>query len=270
MARAVSLDNGETLWEFLHRRDLEWKNTIGNILIPVLVFDQFEEIFTLGDAPAVRAKRMPFLQEFADLIENRPPASLEGKLEDEPERIETILFAKQDYRILLSLREDYLPQLEGLKRLAPSIMENRQRLSQMTGAQALVVLLQPGAGLVSPEVARQIVGFVAKAGGTGKTLEVDELSEWEVPPPILSLFARQLNDRRRQQGLAEITSALLSESAAGILEGFYEECLADQPPAVRAFVEEDLLTESGFRENIALGTSAEEAAAPRRGGDGAG
>lgn len=94
-ARAVSPDNGETLWEFLHRRDLEWKNTVGNILIPVLVFDQFEEIFTLGDAPAVRAKRLPFLQELADLMENRPPASLEGKLEDEPERIDTILFAKR-------------------------------------------------------------------------------------------------------------------------------------------------------------------------------
>jgi tetratricopeptide (TPR) repeat protein len=216
------------------------------------VFDQFEEIFTLGNAPALRAKRLPFLPELADLIENRPPASLERKLEDEPERIDTILFAKQDYRVLLSLREDYLPQLEGLKPLAPSIMENRQRLRQMTGTQALEVLLKPGAGLVSPEVARQIVGFVAKAGGTGKTLAVDELAELEVPPSILSLFARQLNDRLRQRGLAEITPALLSESAEGILEGFYEECLADQPPGVRAFVEEDLLTESGFRENMAL------------------
>jgi hypothetical protein len=252
LAPAVSPDNGETLWEFLHRRDLEWKNPAGIILIPVLVFDQFEEIFTLGAAPAVRAKRMPFLQELADLIENRPPANLERKLEDEPERIETILFAKQDYRILLSLREDYLPQLEGLKPLAPSIMENRQRLRQMTGTQALEVLLKPGAGLVSPEVARQIVGVVANAGGTGETLAVDELDELEVPPPILSLFARQLNDRRRQRGLAEITSALLSESAEGILEGFYEECLAEQPPGVRAFVEEDLLTESGFRESIAM------------------
>ncbi|MGH7944229.1 MAG: hypothetical protein ACREF9_04375 [Opitutaceae bacterium] len=242
----------ETLWEFLHRRDLEWKHTAGNVPIPVLVFDQFEEIFTLGNAPALRAKRLPFLRELADLIENRPPAGLERKLEDEPSLIDTILFAKQDHRVLLSLREDYLPQLEGFKPLAPSIMENRQRLSQMSGTQALEVLLKPGAGLVSPDVARQIVGFVADAGGTGKTLTVDELAELEVPPSILSLFARQLNDRRRQRGLAEITPALLSESAEGILEGFYEECLADQPPGVRAFVEEDLLTESGFRENMAL------------------
>lgn len=131
-------------------------------------------------------------------------------------------------------------------------MENRDRLTQMTGTQALAVLLKPGAGLVSPEVARQIVGFVAKAGGTGKTLAVDELAELEVLPSILSLFARQINDRRRQRDLAEITSALLSERAGGILQGFYEECLADQPPGVRAFVEEDLLTESGVRENMVL------------------
>lgn len=94
----------------------------------------------------------------------RNNSSLERKLEDEQERIDTILFAKQDHRVLLSLREDYLPQLEGLKPLAPSIMENRQRLRQ----------------------------------------------------------TRRLNDRRRQRGLAEITPALLSESAEGILEGFYE------------------------------------------------
>lgn len=252
LASTVTPDKDETLWEFLHRRDLIMKNRQGQPLTPVLVFDQFEEIFTLGDAPAVRASRLPFLTELADLIENRPPAALEQTLEDNPDKPASILFDRQDYRILLSLREDFLPQLEGLKKLAPSIMENRLRLTQMNGRQAMEVLLNPGSALISPEVARQIVAFVARTGSTAATLAVDELEDYEIAPPILSLFARQLNDKRREQGLPQITATLLSASAAGILQSFYEDSLAHQPPAVRAFVEEDLLTESGFRENISL------------------
>ena len=240
----------ESLWQLLHRRDLVWKGAAGHARGPVLVFDQFEEIFTLGDTAAVRAKRMPFLRDLADLIENRSPAVLERTIEERPEAIDTIAFDRQDCRILLSLREDYLAQLENLKLLAPSIMENRQRLTQMTGSQALEVLLKPDAGLVSLDVARQIVTFVARAGSAGQVLPVDELGDLEVPPPILSLFARRLNDRRRRLGLREITAELVNDSAGEILHTFYEQCLADQPTGVRAFVEEDLLTESAFRESM--------------------
>src|SRR4051812_21015349 len=38
---------GETLWEFLHHRDDQLSDATGNPLIPLLIFDQFEEIFTL-------------------------------------------------------------------------------------------------------------------------------------------------------------------------------------------------------------------------------
>jgi len=39
---------GESLWEFLHHRDDVLVDDRGNALTPLVIFDQFEEIFTLG------------------------------------------------------------------------------------------------------------------------------------------------------------------------------------------------------------------------------
>src|SRR5690349_16401598 len=40
--------SGESLWEFLHHRDDVLQDEAGETLIPLLIFDQFEEIFTLA------------------------------------------------------------------------------------------------------------------------------------------------------------------------------------------------------------------------------
>jgi hypothetical protein len=37
--------SGESLWEFLHHRDDVLRDASGKTLIPLLIFDQFEEIF---------------------------------------------------------------------------------------------------------------------------------------------------------------------------------------------------------------------------------
>ena len=54
------------------------------------------------------------------------------------------------------------------------------------------------------------------------------------------------------QRSSHITSDLLAGNRDYILQDFYERCVADQPSAVRAFVEDELVTDSGLRENIAL------------------
>jgi tetratricopeptide (TPR) repeat protein len=144
--------------------------------------------------------------------------------------------------VLLSLREDYLAPLEGLKAAMPSITQNRLRLAPMTGTQALTAVMRPGKGLVSEEVAAAIVRFVAGGG---------ELANAEVEPSLLSLICRELNDARIAQGRDEISLDLLAGSHASILSNFYERALADQPPSVRRIIEDELLTASGFRENIA-------------------
>ena len=53
--------------------------------MPVLVFDQFEELFTLGAARGERRDRaVAFISELAELVENRPSAKLVKRLEQSP------------------------------------------------------------------------------------------------------------------------------------------------------------------------------------------
>lgn len=238
----VAVDN-ESLWEFLHHRDDVLRDSAGTILTPLLIFDQFEEIFTLAQSDDFgRARAARFIEELSDLVENRPPKALEKQFDTDETAAERFDFARSDYRVLIALREDYLAPLESLKSSMPSIAQNRLRLAPMTGTQALAAVLRPGKKLVSDEVAAAIVRFVA--GGA-------ELANAEVEPSLLSLICRELNDARIAQGRKEISLDLLAGSHAGILSNFYERALADQPAAVRRIIEDDLLTASGFRENVA-------------------
>ena len=234
---------GESLWEFLHHRDDVLHDESGATLIPLLIFDQFEEIFTLAQTDDFgRARAARFIDDLADLVENRPPKELEAKLEEDESAAEGFDFARSDYRVLIALREDYLAPLEGLKAAMPSITQNRLRLAPMTGQQALAAVMRPGKKLVSEDVAAAIVRFVA--GGA-------EIANAEVEPSLLSLICRELNDTRIAQGRNEISLDLLAGSHASILSNFYERSLADQPQAVRRIIEDELLTASGFRENVA-------------------
>lgn len=241
--RPGSAIEGESLWEFLHHRGDLLRDAEGRTVLPLLIFDQFEEIFTLAQADdAGRLRAKTFLADLADLVENRPPVALEQRIDNDQVDAGQFDFARADYRVLIALREDYLAHLESVKATMPSITQNRMRLARMTGAQALSAVVQPGGRLVSQEVAESIVRFVA--GGS-------ELQNAEVEPSLLSLICRELNTVRIAQGRKEISADLLAGSRDTILTEFYERALADQPAGVRRVIEDELLTDSGYRESLA-------------------
>ncbi|MDX2185369.1 MAG: ATP-binding protein [Opitutaceae bacterium] len=234
----------ETLWEFFHHRDDVLTGKDGQPLIPMLVFDQFEELFTLGTAnDASRTRAEDFIDQLSDLIENRPPADFDARIDSGTTNGDDFDHTRADYRILIALREDYLPHLESLKQRIPSLMQNRMRLTRLRGENALEAVLKPAPGVVSEEVARSIVAYVA-----GRA----DLDQAEVEPALLSLVCRELNSRRLAKGEAVISADLLEGSRETILTEFYERCVAPHPAAVREFIEDELLTDSGYRENIAL------------------
>src|SRR6202035_5087782 len=139
---------GESLWEFLHHRDDVLRDESGTTLIPLLIFDQFEEIFTLAQSDDFgRARAARFVEELADLVENRPSKSLEKRLDADDSLAERFDFARSDYRVLIALREDYLAPLEGLKKDIPSITQNRLRLAPMTGTHGLAAVAPAGSEL---------------------------------------------------------------------------------------------------------------------------
>ena len=183
---------GESLWEFLHHRDDVLRDASGKTLVPLLIFDQFEEIFTLAQSDDFgRQRAAQFLEDLADLVENRAPKALEARIDADDAAAEQFDFARADYRILIALREDYLAHLEGLKGAMPSITQNRMRLARMTGQQALAAVMKPGGKLVTEEVAAAIVRFTA--GGS-------ELANAEVEPSLLSPHLPRAQQRAARAG----------------------------------------------------------------------
>ncbi len=96
---------------------LPLKTADGRPIRLVLVFDQFEELFAIGQAKdETRERTAQFLTELADLVEDRVPEAFEERLEETPELINQFVLDDRDYRLLICLREDYLPELESLGR----------------------------------------------------------------------------------------------------------------------------------------------------------
>lgn len=246
----------ETLWEVFHRAGPEFRDRLGRPVTIVIVFDQFEEVFTLGlGRPESRVEAQAFLSELADLIEDRPPVSIERRLEDDPDFVDSVSFDRDAYRVVVTLREDYLPSLDALRSRAPSLGESRFRLLRMSGEQALEAVLRPGRDLVSRDVATDIVRFVGRNridSPFGDKVGAGGLAELDVDPALLSLICRELNERRIADGAPQVTAALLAGSRDDILRGFYESAFEGLPENLRDFVEDELITESGVRESMAV------------------
>ena len=234
---------GETLWEYFHRESNHFWSPRNDIVTPFLVFDQFEECFTLGRETSGRERRgAAFITELADLVENRPPAALRG----DPQRARDFSFKPRPLRVLLAMREDYLAELDRIRSQFRALGQNRLRLLPMGMPQARQVI-ELGAALIAPGVENRIVRFVA-----GSVADTDD-GEITVAPALLSLVLQQLNERRLEQGAdAKITADLLDLQQKKIFEDFYLRTLKPLDPGVRTFIEDRLLTASGYRNSCAL------------------
>jgi roadblock/LC7 domain-containing protein len=242
------VQDGETLWEYFHRKGADFWNARNRVMTPVLVFDQFEEVFTLGrDNPARAAEIKEIISELADLIEGHCPETVKSRLNQYPEETQQYAFNHHPYKVVFSLREDFLADFEGLRKQIPSVIHNRLRLRRMHGEQALEVVTKAGGHLVDTDVALEIVKFVAAARASGSPL----LEELDIEPALLSFICHELNEKRIQIDAAQIDAALLAGSRAEILEGFYERCMANQAPELRHFIEDRLITTSGYRDSAA-------------------
>jgi hypothetical protein len=255
-APAAKLD--ETLWEYLHRQDNDFWNSRNRLVMPLLVFDQFEEIFTLGGVDSNRAQATETLiEQLADLAEGRPPARLRARLDEHPDETRQFSFSRHHYKILLSIREDFLPDLEALRTRMPALALNRLRLRRMNGEAAMLVVNQ-AQHLIDRDVAEQVVRFVA---ADRRRLPLADL---EVEPALLSVVCRELNNRRRKLGEPKITAGLLAGSHEQVLTDLYEQSVADLPIEVRRFIEDHLLTVSGYRDGVALDNALQEPGVTRQ------
>jgi WD40 repeat protein len=234
----IGIDSG-SLWELAH--EVRSREAV-ELVRPVLVLDQFEEVFTLDRRASGRDRRSElaaFMADLAALVENRPPAGL-----DISAAANGYDLRESALRIVVTLREDYLHELERWKKPLPSLMRNRMELLELDGPSALDVVVRPARKhappLVDEAVAHDIVCFVARRErGT-------DLHDIEAVPPLLSLLCAELNEARLRDAEPAITRDRVSEQGHDILTRFYERCFEGLPAAARDVVE-DLLIDNGGR-----------------------
>ena len=256
-ADAPEMERGESLWAYLHRADLELWDAQNYEQRPVFVFDQFEEVFTLGDS--VGAVVQQFRVDFGDLAENRIPLSLANSLDADDGAARRLNLRSMPYKVLLSLREDFLPDLEGWRRAVPSLGRVRFRLLAMRRDQAMAAVYGTAPHLLDEALAARIVRFVAAeqsttgegAGGTSTIEGAEGTGTGGIEPALLSLFCHGLNERRKRERKSRFDDDLLDQSQQGIISDYYRSCIEGMPDTVSQFIESELITEKGFRNSYA-------------------
>jgi hypothetical protein len=120
------------LWELLSTT-MVWRDDL--LLTPVLVFDQFEEVFTLHDADF----RATLAAEIGVLITGIAPERLRaGK-----SGIAGHLTIKPNVKIVISIREDYLGALQEFSEAIPGLFHERLRLEPLTEKSAREAITKP-------------------------------------------------------------------------------------------------------------------------------
>jgi predicted nuclease with TOPRIM domain len=255
--KAESYPLNETLWEYFHKEQL-WKS-----VTPILIFDQFEEIFTLAKkSTRFGSKELnDFWEELADLVENSIPEKLKEKFLNEKEQID-YSYNNQKIKILFSFREEFLPEFENITSKIPSIKYSRFRLMPMNGNQAYEVITKTWKNNIDAGEADKIVGFFTNENDTNKSYGV-----MEIEPSLLSQVCSYIDKERMNEGRDKISAEFLNKYPKEIiLRSIYDEVLTESNDAVNIqdidlkkkskpvneFVEDKLITNEGYRTKYVL------------------
>ncbi len=135
----------QSLWELMKRMEFDLN---GLPATPVLVFDQFEEAFTLAHN---EKSRNQFLSEVADLANGTMPGDLRSELLKSFQAGDISMEAMQwweeqpDLRIVMSIRSDFLHMIDGMSGRIPGILKNRYQLLPLDREKSRIAIVKPAA-----------------------------------------------------------------------------------------------------------------------------
>jgi len=190
-----------SLWHYFKTVEF-WNQDI--LLKPVLILDQFEELFTLRDL----SDQANLLQELGHLVRGDAPCGEGEKLSESLlllDRQQELTMSAPIIHVILSLREDFLGLLDEASDYLPSILSNRFRLRPLSMAGAYEALSAPSqlsnAAFVSRKfiiddlLQKDILSFISdEAPKTAVRVE-------QIEPFQLQLICQQIEEHviRRQQ-----------------------------------------------------------------------
>jgi tetratricopeptide (TPR) repeat protein len=238
--------DARSLWEFFHqvtfRKD-------GHRLRPVLVLDQFEELFSrIAVEPQWGPRwQQQFIKELADVIRRRVPEDLKAEYLQTVERLPEESAERQrlvdclygsggpDVKVLIAIREAFLAELGALRMQIPSIFYSAVRLEPLTPECARLAITQPAenARLVGmepfsfdPRALEELVNFLSLDKRTGKPR-----TGACIEPAQLQILCYDLSVRRLRTGARVITAEDLrgAKGMRRIITVFYNRLLRRFP-----------------------------------------
>ncbi len=177
----------ETLWERMKRLEFDID---GLPATPVLVFDQFEEVFTLSHSESSRRR---FLAELADLANGAMPDVIRTSLLQRFQQGDATMTpeimrwweSQPELRIVISIRSDFLHLLDEISPLIPGILHNRYQLQPLNRKQAEEAIALPADATGGPyasarfryraDALDQIIDFLAGREEQDVQQAVDDL-----------------------------------------------------------------------------------------------
>lgn len=254
----------ESFYEFFHRH--YFYNPDAERTKLMIIFDQFEEIFTLQEDPV---KKKSFFASIADVLNDIMPDVLQHKVtisEDDQEEVELTqdeiddVFADlnleevhtipeyvtdNEIHFIFTIREDFLSEFEYYSAAIPSLKQNRYGLRPINEEQASQIILRPVPGLVDESVAKLIIETV-----TGRTdFSLDGIAEIEVEAALLSLYLKRLYDAKEGD---KLTQDLIEHKSGEIISDFYIEALSEISNSSVEYLERVLLNGQGRRDNVTV------------------
>lgn len=233
-----------SLWEYFHKVKI-----FDGLIKPLLIFDQFEEILKIGKDSPERIN--PMIIEIGDLVQDWVPLVVQEKYRDV-----CIPYGDKDpdYRVIFSLREDYLAQLMNLRKYMPSIVNGRNhyRVLQVKGENAVDAILKPGKEIIKDKkVAIEIIKKFSESKDFEYIPYEKQDCSWEnrkIAPFLLSLFCYKVNEKRQKIKAGEISPKLLKGvSLEDVVKEYYEDVINQFDPVVKLAIETELLTPTGER-----------------------
>jgi hypothetical protein len=240
----------DSLWNFFKTAEF-WRGDL--LMTPVLILDQFEELFTLQGEEA----RALFLEELGYLVRGiRPPG---GQQTDTP-----VSDSPPPIRLVLSLREDYLGLLEEAAGHMPQILDHRFRLAPLTLDAATEAMIGP-AGIddealetrpfrFDPATITSILNYLSQCRAKSIALTTRYVEPFQLQ--LICSRIEKIVTQRQRQSPANLTVSLKDiGNEAGLsetLKDFYTEAIRTLPKrstrrVVRRLCEEYLISPEGRR-----------------------
>ncbi|UCH92614.1 MAG: tetratricopeptide repeat protein [Candidatus Aminicenantes bacterium] len=245
-----------SLWQFF--KTAEFWSPGNKMLKPVLILDQFEEFFSVHS----KENRKAFTRQLADLVNNTVPDEL-FKLSPENK---PFLYSEKppNIRVIISIREDFLGELEEMSSEIPDILRHRFRLLPLSREQAREAIVKPM--LVQDEVIRstpfkfrpgvvdEMLNFLCKRMEKRKRKITDE-----VEPFQLQLLCRHLEEKVKERLTKETGDNEVTEGDLGgekgmelVLQRFYDDLIKQLLPGFkrkrsRKLCERGLISVTGQR-----------------------